>query len=176
MKRRGLLLLFPLILGAACNTPPPQELSEQPPDPKIVGPVAEERFDPKSITKEEFNSTKSDVQRFIRYLNGVLRAKNYKVWISHLSASYVEEKGSKEFLEKTSAILMQSKLVSQRKNLHSLYDYFLYVVVPSHQNDRVDDIEFVSHTRVRAYALSSAGQRLILWDLEQMDHNWEIIN
>jgi hypothetical protein len=178
MKRRVFLLLFPLVLAVGCKTPPPQEVSERVPKPEVVlvGPTAEERFDPKNITKEEYTSTKGDVQHFIQYLNGVLRMKNYQAWISNLSASYVEEKSSGVFLERTSAILMQSKLKSQRRILHSLYDYFFYVVVPSHQNDRVDDIEFISHTRIRAYTLSSTGQRLILWDLEQKDDDWKILN
>jgi hypothetical protein len=40
----------------------------------------------------------------------------------------------------------------------------------------VDDIEFISPTRVKAYTVSSGGQRLRLYDLEHSGEEWKIVN
>jgi hypothetical protein len=48
--------------------------------------------------------------------------------------------------------------------------------VPSRANDRVDDIEFISQKRVKAYTVSQKGERLRLYDLEKTNEGWKIIN
>jgi hypothetical protein len=70
---------------------------------------------------------------------------------------------------------MQSADPSKRRTLKSLEDYFLYVVVPSRDNDHVDDIEFVTQSRVKAYTETPKGQRR-LYDLESSGNTWKIIN
>jgi uncharacterized protein YigE (DUF2233 family) len=50
------------------------------------------------------------------------------------------------------------------------------VVVPSRANDRVDDIEFASQKRVKAYTVTPNGTRLRLYDLEHIGDQWKIIN
>jgi hypothetical protein len=67
-------------------------------------------------------------------------------------------------------------LKNQKIVLKSLEDYFLYVVVPSRANDRVDDIEFIGQNRVKAYTITSKGQRLRLYELEKTAGNWNIVN
>ncbi|MDR2079406.1 MAG: hypothetical protein LBP74_06785 [Treponema sp.] len=176
-------IFFGLCLMAllSCRTAPePEE------PPAVVEPVsqavpapepAEESvsFDPGSISEEVYVSTKTDVQELIRDLNSIIRAKNYGLWLSHLGDEYVKEKGSPEFLAETTAILMESQIQARRKVLNSLEDYFLNVVVPAHQNDRVDDIEFVTENRVKAYTVTEKG-RLRLYDLENAGDGWKIVN
>jgi len=48
------------------------------------------------------------------------------------------------------------------------------VVYPSHQNDRVDDIEFIGHNRVKAITISKKKESLVLWDLEKIGNSWKI--
>jgi len=64
--------------------------------------------------------------------------------------------------------------------LRTAEDYFQYVVVPSRADLRVDDIEFISRDRVKAFTIttSRAGeeQRLRLYDLEKIGNSWRIIN
>ena len=40
---------------------------------------------------------------------------------------------------------------------------FIYVVYPSRQNDRVDDIEFIDATHIRAITVNAKGERLVLY-------------
>jgi hypothetical protein len=169
-------VLFPLIFAVSCGSgpeaktepvPPPAEAVSQPPV------VTETVFDPGSISQEVFDTTKTGVQHFIEDLNRIIRSKNYDLWISHLGEEYLSEKSSPEYLAQISD---QPRLKTQKIVLNSAQDYFIHVVVPSRQNDRVDDIEFVSPTRVKAYTVTPNGQRLRLYDLESSENTWKIIN
>jgi hypothetical protein len=170
--------MIPFLSFWACKTAPGEveiPVSEEKPPAEPVPVSVEEVFDPGSISQETFDTAKTDVQRLIQDLNGIIRAKNYKAWVSHLGEAYIETRSAQDFLDRTSAVLMESNIASRRKKLSSLEDYFLFVVVPSHQNDRVDDIEFESPVRVKAYTITDKG-RLRLYDLEHVDMEWKIVN
>ncbi|MDR2185573.1 MAG: hypothetical protein LBO80_07920 [Treponema sp.] len=185
MKTKIVFICIFLMAVLSCTTLP--EPAEPPaaaepvpraaPKPAAVPEPAEEPavFDPGAISEEVFISTKTDVQELIQDLNGIIRAKNYRAWVSNLGEEYIKEKGSAEFLAETTAILMESQIQTRRKALKSLEDYFLYVVVPAHQNDRVDDIEFISEHRVKAFTVTEKG-RLRLYDLENLGDGWKIVN
>jgi hypothetical protein len=171
-------VFFPLVFILSCGSEPavipPVEPAPVPPAPvSLPAAVEEEPFDPGSISQEVFDSTKTDVQQFIADLNRIIRSRNYDLWTSHLGDEYFAEKSSPEYLAEISE---QPRLKTQKIILTTAQDYFIHVVVPSRQNDRVDDIEFVSPTRVKAYTVSPNGQRLRLYDLESSGNTWEIIN
>jgi len=156
------------------ETPPPEEpaVEEAPSaaEPEEAEPVP---FDPKTIPKEVYDSTKTDVQALIGRLNGIIRQRNYEVWVTFLGNEYRAALSSPAFLERISASAVLQK---QRIVLRELRDYFIYVVVPSRANDRVDDIEFIGQNRVKAFTVDSKGQRLRLYDLEKTPTGWKIIN
>jgi len=130
-------------------------------------------FDPSSISQEEKDTAKIEIQRLIQELNGIIRAKNYNAWVPYLDTDYFAIISSAEYLDRISksAVLVKQKIV-----LKSARDYFNYVVVPSRTNDRVDDIEFESQNRVKAYTINNKGERLRLYDLERTGNEWKIIN
>jgi hypothetical protein len=146
------------------EVPESAEISEQP---------AAETFDPSSITKEEFDAAKIEVQQLIQKLNGIIKAKNYAGWVSYLEEDYFRLISSKEYLDR---INRTDRMRKANLVLSNARDYFNNVVVPSRANDRVDDIEFVSHKRVKAYTISQKGERLRLYDLEKTNEGWKIIN
>jgi hypothetical protein len=174
-------VLFPLVFVLSCGTKPAVVIPVEPvpaepaPLEAVIEPaaVSEEVFDPGSISQEVFDSTKTDVQQFITDLNRIIRSRNYEVWVSHLGDEYFAEKNSPEYLAQISE---QPRLKTQNITLNTAQDYFIHVVVPSRASDRVDDIEFVSPTRVKAYTVTPNGQRLRLYDLESSENTWEIIN
>jgi hypothetical protein len=172
MKR--FLLLFPLVFALSCRSGPAVDSGgRNGPEPSDSTGPAVENFDPGSISQEVFNSTKVDVQQFIQNLNAIIRDRNYRAWVSHLGDDYYAEKSSPGYLAQVSE---QPRLKTQKIVLSNAQDYFTHVVVPSRQNDRVDDIEFVSPTRVKAYTMTPNGQRLRLYDLESSGNTWKIIN
>lgn len=168
-------MLFLVVWAVSCGTKPAvnQALAADPVSDTAVSQPDEENFDPGSISQEVFDSTKTDVQHFIVNLNQIIRDKDYVTWVSHLGGDYFAEKSSPEYLAQISE---QPRLRTQKIVLTSPEDYFLHVVVPSRANDRVDDIEFISPTRVKAYTVTPNGQRLRLYDLENSGNTWKIIN
>jgi hypothetical protein len=178
MERLKFCLLFSLALFVSCRS----QQAAVPPQPEAPAPVQtapapevkkEETFDPGSISQEIFDSTKVDVQHFIEDLDKIVRGRDYNAWVSHLGSTYLEEINSPEYLARISE---QPRLKTQKIVLNSARDYFVNVVVPSRANDRVDDIEFVTQTHVKAYTVTPGGQRLRLYDLESSGNTWKIIN
>ena len=173
--------------------PAPQPVSPPPPEPppqpvQSAPPVAQEEvFDPATITEAKFAATKADVQALIGDLNRIIKAKNYNAWVTYLAPSYLTEISSQTFLEeKTEELYKRDQIVAtnlgrdprriSKKILKTPKDYFDNVVVPSRSNERMDDIDFVSENRVKAYTVDNRGQRLVLYDLELINDKWKIIN
>jgi len=139
-------------------------------------------FDPRRVSQAHYNSTVEEVQQFIETLNQIIRSRNFEAWKASLSPEYFNEISSPENLRRIS---QQPAMRSRQIVLRTAEDYFLHVVVPSRQNDdaipfRVDDIEFVSRNRVKAFTITQnrAGEevRLRLYDLEKIGNSWTIIN
>jgi hypothetical protein len=142
----------------------------------IAAPVEKEPeiFDPASVTQEEYNAVKTDIQAFIANLNRVIKRKDYKDWVAYLGTAYFDRISSPEFLNAISR--SSPRLQSRNIVLKSAEEYFLEVVVPSRANDHVDDIAFVTHTRIKAYTINARKERLRLYDLEYTGNGWKIIN
>ncbi|GHT99684.1 hypothetical protein FACS1894142_7560 [Spirochaetia bacterium] len=185
MKRLLLLLLFPFIFAATCESVPEplvsvgmveraaeQVLPEPVPSESTVA-SAPEVFDPGAISQEVFDATKAEVQHLVEELNGIIRSRKYDAWVSYLDSGYLEYLGSPEGLKELNE---SPRLKSQNISLKNARDYFTHVVVPSRANDRIDDIEFVSPTRVKAFTINTRGQRLRLYELEKTLNGWKILN
>ncbi|MDR1106395.1 MAG: hypothetical protein LBL44_08565 [Treponema sp.] len=164
-----------LLVFSSCGTGPEPSSDTVHPAPEISIPINEEEadFDPGTITQEVKDSTMSDVQKFIEELNAIIRAGDYNSWVSHLGEKYFEVISSPEYLAQISG---QPRIKSSKNPLSGPDDYFARVVVPSRANDRVDDIEFVTKSRVKAFTITPNGRRLRLYELEQMNNSWKIIN
>jgi hypothetical protein len=149
--------------------------------------VEEKVFDPSSISEEKFATTKADIQALIAELNRIIRARNYFAWLGYLSAEYLDQINSAGFLEeRTEELYRRDQIVAanmgrdprmvEKRILRTPRDYFENVVVPSRTNDRVDDIAYVSEDHIKAYTMDSRGQRLVLYELAQIDDKWKINN
>jgi hypothetical protein len=180
-----------MLLLAACQTGPGPELAAEPAsveipreeapeifiafEPPPPEPAAEEiPFDPGSIPPEVIAVTMHDIQGMIEDLNRIIRSRNYDGWLSYLSQEFIAAHSAPDYLKQISET--SPRLTTQNVVLNNLRDYFVYVVVPSRANDRVDDIEYSAANRVKAYTVSARGQRLRLYDLEQVDGGWKIVN
>ena len=155
---------------------PPESIQQNPDSAGAASGAAQTPanvFDPLSITQEERDTAKVEIQQLIQRLNSIIRAKNYNAWVSYLDSNYFAVISSKEYLDRTSQspVLAKQKIV-----LRSAQDYFNHVVVPARTNDRVDDVEFESQNRVKAYTINAKGEKLRLYDLEKFGEEWKIIN
>jgi hypothetical protein len=144
----------------------PEPVAPPPPEPE--SPPVEEIF---ILTNEVIASTRADIQQFVGNLNQIIRRRDYKGWADNLDTEYLSEISSPAFLERISN---EPRLKSQKKVLKSAEDYFTNVIVPSRANDRVDDIEFITETKVRAYTVTPDKQRFVLYNLVRADNSWKI--
>jgi len=178
-----LLFILSVILVFSCgsNPKPEQEAkvdavetaSQETTQPARV----EENFNPTTVSREYYDITMDEVRHFINDLNHVISSRNYNSWRAALSDDYFRDISSEEYLQQLSE---QPAMKTRRIVLRTPEDYFLYVVVPSRANSRVDAIEFVNRNRVKAFTVtvnrSGEEQRLRLYDLEKIGNTWRIIN
>jgi hypothetical protein len=186
MENKSKLFIIPLIiLAVSCPSTQPGTVQETPPTAESSsGPVRQpqtpppaEVFNPSTVTQQQYNTTMEEVRRFIENLNRIISSRNYASWRSFLSTEYFNEISSPAYLQQVSE---QPAMKTRGIVLRTAEDYFINVVVPSRANSRVDAIEFLSQTRVKAYTVNrtSAGaeQRLVLYDLERAGNSWIIVN
>jgi len=161
---------------ASCASQPEPAVAEPEPAietvaPEVSTPTVPAPFDPASVTVEMKQATFFDVRALIQGLNSIIQAKDYESWSSALTAEYRAHYSSKETLARISDAPV---LKRQGIALRSLKDYFIHVVYPSRQNDRVDDIEFIDANRIRAITINAKGERLVLYNLEKIGDTWKI--
>jgi hypothetical protein len=151
---------------------PPKQEVQVPAAPEVV----EENFDPASITEEVFTSTKEEIQELIEEINRIIRAKDYDTWVRYLAKDFIGIINSPDYLTQLSEV--SGGLKSRNIVLKTPQDYFTYVVIPSRENVRVDphldDIEFLSHNRVKAFTINARNQRLRLFEFVRIDDSWKI--
>jgi len=182
MKNKTPLFLIPLVLlagfclFASCGSSSKNKASDDKKE-EWVYVQSGTPFNPKQISKEQYDSTMEDVRHFIEELNLIISNKDYNSWKAELSPEYFKKISSAENLKQVSEL---PAMKTRKITLKTVNDYFNYVVVPSRANSRVDDIEFIGANRVKAFTImtNTAGeeQRLRLYDLEKTGNIWKIID
>lgn len=140
-------------------TPPSQE------DGEIVA-----KFDNITITKETFKNTKTELETVVNDLNRVTFSRDYSRWLTFLSEDYLKTFSDPAVLAEVSA-----NLPIKGVQLKSIKDYFNYVFVPSRQNMRVDDIQFVSPTRVYVIMEISPNNPAAIYIIEKFGEQWKLV-
>ncbi|UTC78659.1 hypothetical protein E4O04_11920 [Treponema sp. OMZ 799] len=193
----GLCLVVILMVSCASapetkpvvETPVPQEKPQEVQKPAVVEkPVekAEPKVEPKveaaksadeevvaqfegvSITKKDKEIAKSEIEEVVKKLNEITAKKDYGRWRYWLSIEYIKEFSKPEVLKKTSEGLPAHLKGKQLKNIE---DYFYYVFVPSRQNKKFDDLEYLSPTKVATWTTDSK----ILYRFEKIDGRWLLV-
>lgn len=133
--------------------------------------TAQPAFDPSKVTEAQKTATFVDVRAFIDSLNQIIRRQDYKAWLSNLTPEYIAYYSNADVLARYS----EYPIIKQKGiKLQTLQDYFINVVFPSRQNDKVDDIEFISEDLIKAITISPKGERNILYLLEKHGDAWKI--
>ena len=126
-------------------------------------------FEGVTITKATYDQTKTEMEQIVEKLNRITATKDYAQWTTFLSDEYKQQYAQTFTLNKVSEALPVKGI-----KLKSLKDYFTYVFVPSRQNIRVDDIKFVSPTRVDVI-MKQANVSLLVYGLENASGSWKLI-
>jgi len=128
------------------------------------------RFDTIAITKEAFITTKSEIETVVDDLNKITTDRDYERWLGYTSEEYREVFSGRDVLDRVSA-----SLPTKGVRLRTLQDYFNYVFVPSRQNMRVDDIQFVSPTRVYVIMEITPSSPAAIYILENTPKGWKLV-
>lgn len=155
----------------------PEPIAEKTPMPveeKKPEPVAEKdtivaKFEGVTITKETYDQTKTEMEKVVEQLNRITASKDYTKWLSFLSDEFQRQYSKAATLQTVSEALPVKGI-----KLKSLKDYFTYVFVPSRQNIRVDDIKFVSPTRVNVI-MKQGNVSLLIYAIENIDGKWKLL-
>jgi len=151
--------------------PEPVPVEQVPPEPATPPVEPAPAFDPSTVSAETKTAAMADIRVFIEDLNKIIQRQDYGAWLSHLTAEYIAYYSDPVLLAQYSEYPI---LKRQGIKLQSLKDYFIHLVYPSRQNDRVDDIEYVSENLVKAITVSPKGSRDILYILEKHGDTWKI--
>lgn len=146
--------------------PQPEELKKE--EKKVENDVVAE-FEGVKITKEAHAQTKSEIELVVDELNHITAKKDYNRWLSFLAPSYKEMYSDQVTLKAASEALPIKGI-----KLKTLRDYFLYVFVPSRQNVKVDDIQFLSPTQVNVLMLHGKDL-LLVYRIENTEDGWKLI-
>jgi hypothetical protein len=121
-------------------------------------------------SKELYQKTFNEVQAVIAALTKIISERDYAQWLTYLTTDYVSTTGSKEFLAEASqsGVLKKNGIV-----LKNLEDYFNNVVVRSRLQARLEDINFVDVTHVKAVTRIQ-GSPVILYYLVQEEGRWKV--
>lgn len=177
MRTVGLCLLTAIVsaLVLSCagtpEEPAPPTAAPPPPATAVPSPAPAPVFDPSMISAEVKRDTMEEVKAFIDEVNQVIRRKDYSAWKGYLTPDYSAFYSAPEVLAEMSE---SAVLKRQGIKLTSLQDYFLYVVYPSRQSVRVDDIEFTSPLQVKAVTITPSGDRQVYYYLEKVGDSWKI--
>jgi hypothetical protein len=181
-QRRFLVLFLACGVLASCvtqQTKPAQATSQTAQEPQQTAqqtePVATEQTQQQAAkgfvaSQDLYKKTFSEVQEVIATLMTLIARADYEQWLTYLTADYIATTGSTANLDKASksAILQKNGIV-----LKSLKDYFLNVVVRSHFQASLDDIQFVDATHVKAISMIQ-GKPVILYYLVREEGRWKV--
>lgn len=150
------------------------DVQPEPTEPAQIEPDSDSevvaQFDNVTITKETFKTTKTELETVVNDLNRVTFARDYTRWLTYLSEDYRQTFSDPVVLAEVSANLPIKGI-----QLKTIKDYFNYVFVPSRQNMRVDDIKFVSPTRVYVIMEISPGSTAAIYIIEKFGDKWKLV-
>jgi hypothetical protein len=162
------VLACAVIVAVSCATPP-AKIPVSPPGPGPKGTQAPPAH--AFVASDElYRRTFRDVQDVVAAISKIIAAGDYDGWLSYLTSDFVASRSSAEFLTDASnaAVLKKNGIV-----LKSLKDYFNNVVVRSHLQATLDDIQFTDETHVKALALVQ-GTPVILYYLVHENGRWKV--
>lgn len=118
------------------------------------------------VSKETFNTDKSEILEIIEKLSGIMKHKDYAAWLNYLTTE------SKTFWSNQQNLaIVSQRLPIKNYRLKNLQDYFEKVFIPSRIGRVVDEIRYVSTTKVKAVQYTEE-QDIIYYYFEKIDGRW----
>ncbi len=146
--------------------PPVKEVPKKEPVVEKLAPEDEvvAKFDGVVITKKDKEQDKSEIELVVADLNKIVSRRDYYAWRDYLSAAYIERFSDPKHL----------RTLTQAIQLKNLRDYFNYVFVLARRNISVDDISYISPTRVKVIT-KKGKKKNIYYNLEKIRDKWFLV-
>ncbi|MEM5947769.1 hypothetical protein WKV44_04350 [Spirochaetia bacterium 38H-sp] len=170
MKKDMIFLLVFLLLFFSCKSDDAVVANSSPVPVESVEPTSSPAPEEFVVTQDVYDETFAQIEAFMGELTQVIQKKDYDKWLSYLSKEYLDTYSSPEKLKELSEV---PRLKKAGITLKSLKDYFIYVVVPSRSNVRLDKIEFIDKDSVKAFMIIKETPYLI-YNLKKVDGAWKI--
>ena len=118
------------------------------------------------VSKETFTEDKAEILEIIQKLDLIMKHKDYAAWLNYLTPE------SKSFWSNQQNLaLVSQRLPIKNYRLKNLQDYFEKVFIPSRIGRVVDEIRYVSTTKVKAVQYTEQ-QDIIYYYFEKIDGRW----
>lgn len=118
------------------------------------------------VSKETFTEDKAEILEIIQKLDLIMKHKDYAAWLNYLTPE------SKTFWSNQQNLaLVSQRLPIKNYRLKNLQDYFEKVFIPSRIGRVVDEIRYVSTTKVKAVQYTEQ-QDIIYYYFEKIDGRW----
>ena len=121
-----------------------------------------------SISKEEFSADKKEILRIIKELSTIMAERNYEQWLT-----YIEPESKVYWSNPINLRKASKRLPIAGQRLNNLYDYFIFVFVPSRRNQNVDEIRYVSRDNIKAVQVRDS-QDVVYYNFRKINNTWMI--
>lgn len=122
-----------------------------------------------NITVDEFEKDKTEILQIIDELSEVMKKKDKDKWLTYIDPESIEYYSKTTNLRK-----VREKLPNKQIQLHGIGDYFKYVFIPARENNKVDEIRYISKTNIKAVEVKDDGTELIYYYFVKKDGKWYV--
>jgi hypothetical protein len=124
-----------------------------------------------SVSRELYNQTFTEVLHFLKEVDAIIAARNFKAWKAHCTAGYLALYSDPARLRELS---QKPNLKDRRIVLKSLEDYFEYVFIPSRVETKLDKIDFIEKNRVKAIAIIDNIPYIVYFLEKDENNSWKL--
>ena len=119
-----------------------------------------------NISKATFEEDKAEILEIIEKLSAIMKHKDYAAWLNYLTPESITFWSNQQNLA-----LVSQRLPIKNYRLKNLQDYFEKVFIPSRIGRVVDEIRYISTTKVKAVQYTEE-QDIIYYYFEKIDGRW----
>lgn len=122
-----------------------------------------------TVTVDEFEKDKTEILQIIYELSEVMKKKDKDKWLTYIDPESIEYYSKTTNLRK-----VREKLPNKQIQLHGIGDYFKYVFIPARENNKVDEIRYISKTNIKAVEVKDDGTELIYYYFVKKNGKWYV--
>ncbi len=122
-----------------------------------------------SVTKQEFSDDKTAILQAITELSEIMENQDGEAWLNYIAPESIRYYSNPANLRKA-----QKKLPNKLIELKNIYDYFIYVFIPSRQRSKVDEIRYLSKTDIKAVEVKEDYSTIVYYYFTKINERWYV--